>query len=269
VCIVHRGRYDDWTLPKGKLDPGEHPLVAACREVVEETGIRPVAGPRLPSTRYTVEDGPKEVHYWAMRAERGEFVPNDEVDALRWVPPEAADLTYDHDRTVLDAFAALPLPTTTIVLVRHARAGSREDWTGDDALRPLDDLGREQARRLGEILPWFGPRRILSADKVRCVETVRPAAAALGRDVEVDPRWDEEAHARNPERAAKLLRELAETGDPAVVCSQGGLIPDTVALLADADGVDLPSAHARKGHAWALTFARSRLVQADCLSPDD
>jgi 8-oxo-(d)GTP phosphatase len=269
VCIVHRGRYDDWTLPKGKLDPGEHPLVAACREVVEETGIRPVAGPRLPSTRYTVEDGPKEVDYWAMRAERGEFVPNDEVDAVRWVPPEAADPTYDHDRAVLDAFAALPLPTTTIVLVRHARAGSREDWTGDDALRPLDDRGREQARRLGEILPWFGPRRILSADKVRCIETVRPVAAALGRDVEVDPRWDEEAHARNPERAAKLLRALAEAGDPAVVCSQGGLIPDTVALLAAADGVDLPSAHAPKGHAWALTFARSRLVQADRLSPDD
>jgi 8-oxo-dGTP diphosphatase len=276
VAIVHRGRYDDWSFPKGKLDPGEHPLVAACREVVEETGLQPIVGPRLPSTRYTTAgpDGSpadKDVDYWAMRAAGGEFLPNDEVDALRWLPPAEAlsALTYAHDRAVLSAFAALPVPTTTIVLVRHAHAGSRDEWTGNDDLRPLHDRGREQARRLGEILPWFGPRRILSADKVRCIETVRPAAEKLGLDVVVDPRWDEEAHGRDPERAAELLRALAEGGEPAVVCSQGGLIPDTVALLAESDGIDVPSARTRKGNAWALSFAGSRLVAADCLRPGD
>jgi 8-oxo-dGTP pyrophosphatase MutT (NUDIX family)/phosphohistidine phosphatase SixA len=276
VAIVHRGRYDDWSFPKGKLDPGEHPLVAACREVVEETGLQPVVGPRLPSTRYTVDthDGGlagKDVDYWAMRADGGEFVANDEVDDLRWLPPAEAlsALTYTHDRDVLSAFATLPVPTTTIVLVRHARAGRREEWTGEDDLRPLDDRGREQARRLGEILPWYGPRRIVSADKVRCVETVRPTAEKLGLDVVVDPRWDEEAHGRDPDRAARLVRALAETGEPAVVCSQGGLIPDTVALLAYSDGIRLSSTRTRKGNAWALSFAGSRLVAADCVDPDD
>jgi 8-oxo-dGTP diphosphatase len=272
VAVVHRERYDDWSLPKGKLDPGEHPLVAACREVLEETGIRPVAGPRLPSTRYAVavdgEIAGKDVDYWAMRAADGDFVPNDEVDTLRWLSPSDARgaVTYEHDRKVLAGFAALPLPTTTIVLVRHAKAGSRHAWKGDDDQRPLDERGREQARRLAEILQWFGPTRILSAAKVRCVETVRPTAEKLGLDIEVDPLWDEESH---PERAAARLRDLAARGEPAIVCSQGGIIPEIVSLLAGEDGVDVGSGRTRKGNAWALSFSGGRLVTADCLAPDE
>jgi 8-oxo-dGTP diphosphatase len=271
VALAHRSRYDDWSLPKGKLDRGEHPLAAACREVVEETGIRPVAGRRLASTRYSVPvDGVlagKLVDYWSMRAQGGEFVPNDEVDALTWTPPEDAldAVTYRHDRTVLAGFLALPVHTTSLVLVRHAKAGSRVDWRGDDADRPLDEVGRRQARRLAEILPWFGPRRVLSAGKVRCVETVRPTAAALGLDIEIDPRWNEE---RDREPAVAALRDLAATGEPAVVCSQGGLIPEVLAALAEEDGLDLGSTKTRKGTAWALTFDGRRLVAADHLGAD-
>lgn len=273
VALVHRERYDDWSLPKGKLDPGEHPLAAACREVVEETGISPVVGPRLPSTRYTVDvrgfETAKHVDYWAMRAAGGEFTPNDEVHELRWMTPEEAvgAVTYRHDRRVLERFAALPTATTTIVLVRHGKAGSRRRWEGDDADRPLDDRGEEQARRLAEILPWFGPKRILSADKVRCAETVRPTAERLGLDVELDPRWSEEEHARHPDRAVALVRDLAAAGEPVVVCSQGGLIPDVVTTLAEDDGVRLATTAARKGSVWALTFTDRRLVIADHLEP--
>jgi 8-oxo-dGTP pyrophosphatase MutT (NUDIX family)/phosphohistidine phosphatase SixA len=274
VAVVHRSRYDDWTLPKGKLDPGEHPLVAACREVVEETGIRPVAGPRLPSTSYPVEFhgtvAEKTVDYWAMRAADGDFVTNDEVDALLWLSTDDAleQVTYAHDRAVLERFAALPLPYTTIVLVRHAKAGSRERWHGDDDARPLDDTGREQARRLAQILPWYGPEAILSADKVRCIETVRPTAEALGLPIQVDDRWDEEEHADDPARAAELVRDLAAKGEPVIVCSQGGLIPDTVARLADTDGLALASTSAHKGGVWTLTFSGRRLVAADYFRPD-
>lgn len=274
VAVVHRSRYDDWTLPKGKLHTGEHPIVAACREVVEETGIRPVLGPRLPSTGYTVETdgevGPKTVDYWAMRPGQGDFVPNDEVDDLSWLPTDDAlqKLTYSHDRAVLKAFAALPVPHTTVVLVRHGKAGSRRHWQGDDDARPLDDTGRHQARILAEILPWYGPKRVLSADKLRCIETVQPTAEVLGVPVEVDPRWDEEDHGRSPEQAAEMLRDIAEGGEPVVICSQGGLIPDTVANLADADGVPVRSASANKGGAWALTFSGRRLVAADYFRPD-
>jgi 8-oxo-dGTP diphosphatase len=271
VAVVHRSRYDDWSLPKGKLERGEHPLAGACREVLEETGIRPVVGRRLPSTEYSVMvDGTlagKLVDYWSMRAEHGDFVPNDEVDALKWTPPEEARdaVTYRHDRKVLEGFLALPVRTTTLVVVRHAKAGNRGEWRGDDAERPLDVVGRRQARRLAEILPWYGPRRVLSAAKVRCVETVRPTADALGLEVVVDRTWDEEM---DTEPAVGALRDLAETGEPVIVCSQGGLIPAVLARLAEEEDLELGSTKTRKGSAWALTFDGRRLVAADHLEVD-
>ena len=106
VLLVHRPRYDDWTFPKGKLDPGETFEDAALREVEEETGVRCTLGHQLPSTRYEVNGRPKLVRYWLMtpQAELG-FVPNDETDDLRWVTPDEARalLTYDRDRDVLAA----------------------------------------------------------------------------------------------------------------------------------------------------------------------
>ena len=104
VALVHRPRYDDWTLPKGKLDPGESFEDAAVREVEEETGIRGRLVRELPATTYNVIGRPKVVRYWLMDVEHeGSFVPNDETDQLRWVPADEALrlLTYDRDRDVL------------------------------------------------------------------------------------------------------------------------------------------------------------------------
>ena len=104
VALVHRPRYDDWTLPKGKLDPGESFEEAAVREVEEETGLRAQLVRELPSTSYEVNGRPKIVRYWLMEIdEAGPFVPNDETDELRWVPLDEALrlLTYDRDRDLL------------------------------------------------------------------------------------------------------------------------------------------------------------------------
>jgi 8-oxo-dGTP diphosphatase len=108
VLLVHRPRYDDWTLPKGKLDHGESYEEAALREVEEETGMRCTLGRELPRTQYRVGDRPKVVRYWLMTPEaETAFVPNDETDELRWVTPQEALelLTYDRDRDVLSAAA--------------------------------------------------------------------------------------------------------------------------------------------------------------------
>jgi 8-oxo-dGTP pyrophosphatase MutT (NUDIX family) len=107
VVLVHRPKYGDWTFPKGKLDPGETERQAALREVEEETGFRCVLGRRLRSTSYADAKGrPKQVDYWAMRIEGGEFRPNDEVDELRWVTVGQARelLSYGHDLDVLTSF---------------------------------------------------------------------------------------------------------------------------------------------------------------------
>ena len=108
VLLVHRPRYDDWTFPKGKLDPGESFEDAALREVEEETGVRCGLGHELPATRYEVRGRQKLVRYWLMAPESdADFVPNDETDEIRWATPEEARglLSYDHDRELLGLVA--------------------------------------------------------------------------------------------------------------------------------------------------------------------
>jgi 8-oxo-dGTP diphosphatase len=108
VLVVHRPRYDDWSLPKGKAEEGEDDLTTAHREVAEETGLNCEVGAELARIRYTDHNGrPKVVRYWAMTATNGTdtFVPNREVDKVAWLPVDeaAARLTYERDRPVLDA----------------------------------------------------------------------------------------------------------------------------------------------------------------------
>jgi 8-oxo-dGTP diphosphatase len=104
VAIVHRPRHGDWSLPKGKLDPGEGWETAALREVEEECGLRCALEDELPATDYLVADTPKRVRWWRMRVvEDLGFAPNDEVDELRWATPEEAAklLTYAPDRELV------------------------------------------------------------------------------------------------------------------------------------------------------------------------
>src|SRR5206468_4869070 len=104
VAVVHRPKYDDWSLPKGKLDPGETWEDAALREVAEEVGLRVRLGRELEPVRYTHDGRPKVVRYWLMEAdEDGEFVANDEVDEVRWLSPGEAQslLTHDRDRALV------------------------------------------------------------------------------------------------------------------------------------------------------------------------
>lgn len=107
VLLVHRPRYDDWTLPKGKLDDGESHAQAAVREVREETGFAVALGEEVARSGYTDARGrPKEVRYWAMTVVEGAFAPNDEVDEVAWLAPDDASerLTYPRDREVLAVF---------------------------------------------------------------------------------------------------------------------------------------------------------------------
>ena len=107
ILLVHRPKYDDWSLPKGKVDPGESDTDCAIREVWEETGLRCALGEELPGTSYADRRGrPKTVRYFAMQPLGGAFTPHQEVDEIAWLPVDEASrlLSYEHDAAVVAAF---------------------------------------------------------------------------------------------------------------------------------------------------------------------
>lgn len=205
VAVIHRPRYDDWSLPKGKVDPGETEPVTAVREVFEETGHRVHLGHRVASVSYPIDQRTKKVQYWSARSLGGSFAPNNEVDDLIWLPAAAAikKVSYPYDRKVLRRWAKQPADTKSVLIVRHGTAGSKSRFSGDDNLRPLDKKGRAQAEALVAQLAAFGPTDVYSADRVRCHQTVEPLAEELGVPIHNEPALTEEAYADNPKRARR------------------------------------------------------------------
>lgn len=260
-ALVHRPRYDDWTLPKGKADDGEEDRSTALREVLEETGFRCDLGPKITSVRYTDHLGrPKNVGYWLMYPLEGVFLPNSEVDELRWVDADEARslLSYVHDRAVLDAALAFDRP---IALVRHAKAGDRDAWTEDDRLRPLTKKGKMQAEELVGLFEDLEVDRVLSSPSVRCVQTVRPVA--LARHVTVEER-DELAEGASVGAALDLLRS---TGGGVVASSHGDVIPAVVTALATHGVEVLGPLEWKKGSTWLLERDGGLVTSARYLPP--
>jgi 8-oxo-(d)GTP phosphatase len=267
VAVIHRPRYDDWSLPKGKVDPGETEPVTAVREIHEETGYRAHLGRRLTAVSYPVEQGEKKVRYWAARTIDGEFAPNDEVDQLIWLPVKEAmkRLGYPHDRKVLRRFTKQRADTRTLLVVRHGTAGTKARYKGDDRQRPLDKHGRAQAESLVWQLLAFGATDVYAADRTRCHQTVEPLADELGVTVGNEPALTEEAYADNRKRARQRVLEIAAGPGTPVICTQGRVIPDLIAWWCDRDGVRPDKSRNRKGSTWVLSMADDRLVAADHL----
>jgi 8-oxo-(d)GTP phosphatase len=275
VAIVHRPRYDDWSIPKGKLAAGESELEGALREVFEETGYRVRPGRGLGEVRYLKgssngESREKIVHYWVMEAVGGAFTPSREVDELMWLSPEGAEalLTRSTDREILGRFSGGPVRTGTVLLVRHASAGNRDDWKGDDRVRPLDETGRDQAQELVRLLSRFEVQRIVSADNLRCVETLKPLGDSIGLEVKEEPLLSDQGFPGNEEHALEVVRALGDHGEAVAVCSQREVIPEVVRRLADSDGVAVsePDKY-KKASVWALSFDGRRLAGAEYFPP--
>lgn len=265
VAVIHRPRYDDWSLPKGKVDPGETEPVTAAREVVEETGHRVHLGRRLGVVTYPVDKRVKKVRYWAARSLGGEFTPGEEVDELIWVPVKAAieKLGYKHDREILSHFAEHPADTETVLVVRHGTAGQKARFSGDDTQRPLDKKGRAQANALVGQLLAFGATDVYAADRLRCHQTVAPLADELNAAIHNEPVLTEETYAENPGPARDRVFEIAATSGTPVICTQGKVIPELIAWWCERDGVQPDKSRNRKGSTWALSLAGGRLVAAD------
>lgn len=243
VALVHRPRYDDWSWPKGKLDPGEDWTTAASRETWEETGLRARLGRPLPAAEYVVLDRlgapqSKVVRYWAATTTGAGRLLN-EIDEVAWLSPTAAHSRLDYSRdqdqllAVVRADQQRTLDTWPLAIVRHAKATPRSDWHGsDDRLRPLLSVGRQRATQLVPILSAYGIERFVTSSSTRCAETLEPAARAARRSLRMRDDLSEECFEERPHAAMDRLDRVLRKRRPATICSHGPLLPPLLEALA-------------------------------------
>jgi 8-oxo-dGTP diphosphatase len=248
VALIHRARYDDWSWPKGKQDPGETLPETAVREIAEETGLKIRLGVPLHVARYTVGKGePKEVHYWAARVSdkalaASTFEPSEEVASVEWRSPAEARklLTYVFDQQVLDQLVDLRaknlLQTKPVIVLRHAKATPRSEWKGgrgvDDGHRPLLAEGLAQAEKLKPLLAAFGIKRLITSPWVRCRSTIEPFAKERKLKLIERHQLSEFGNAKGPKRTANVVGDVIEDGRASVICSHRPALPTVLAKMA-------------------------------------
>lgn len=275
VCLVHRPTHRDWSLPKGKLDSGEHVATAAWRETVEETGEHVALGVPLPPHFYVVEGKLKRVDYWVGQATHGGpgFRPNREIDELAWLSPPAAveKLTYRRDRDLVKEALRSPA-TSPLVILRHGAATQRARWgKRDDSKRPLAARGRRQAEALSNVLAAFGVVSLHSSDAKRCVQTLDPYARSIRVKVALEPALSERSFQANPTRALERMCELALVQRPVVICTHRPLLPDLIRQVrreldvarSDALDADLPPGGLIVFHRHAFGHNRMRVAAVE------
>lgn len=238
VLLVHRPRYNDWSLPKGKINPDEYLAGCAVRETREEAAVDVQLGLPLDRISYPIVNGTKAVTYWRARLVReGIHKPNDEVDEVLWLPASEAieQVTYDDERPLIAQALELPEATTPLVILRHGKAMLRANWTGRDRARTLDERGRRQSRLLVPLLEAFGVGRLASSSAVRCLKTLQPYAKANRLEVEGWSTLTEEEGAKNPKAVATLMKRLArqaaESGVPLAICGHRPVLPLMLAAI--------------------------------------
>lgn len=264
VLLVHRPKYDDWSFPKGKLDPGEHITTAAVREVAEETGLDIRLGPPLSTQRYQVENGErrmKRVHYWLGRVVGGDdvsgYAVNDEIDQVAWFPLDKARerLDYDYDRATLLEHEQVRKKSWPLVILRHGRARARKGWSKDDRERPLTKAGEFQAEQVVPVLGAYGVTHILTSSSRRCWRTVAPYADVAALEMEdTDDLSEEDA---TPEVVGEQVQGLLALREASVLCTHRPVLP----LVYDALGLD--HAALRPGAVLVVHHRKGRVVAVE------
>ncbi|MFZ4107978.1 MAG: NUDIX hydrolase [Candidatus Planktophila sp.] len=267
VALIHRPRYDDWSLPKGKRDGSESMIACAYRELMEETGYTSIFGPELGEVTYVVDGISKIVKYWsAQAAEEPTGKPDPlEVDLIEWHSPADArkKLTLDDDRSVIDFFLEFGTGTTPLVLLRHAKAVKREDWDGDDGDRPLAHLGQLQAKRiLTNFLP-YGIEQVHSSDAMRCIETIEPMSRSLNMHPIFSTDLSEYRFAKDKEAALDYAQDLMDAGHSAIICSHNPILPKLLKKLIGKKNFKQLDQELKPAEAWVLHHRDGEIIAID------
>jgi 8-oxo-dGTP diphosphatase len=234
IAVIHRPRYDDWSIPKGKVENNESHIAAGYREILEETGYESIFGPEIGEVIYEFEGAPKEVRYWSAEATVKSGAPDlEEVDQIEWLSPKKAKekLSNKDDRQVVDFFLDFGADTFPIILLRHAKALKRDDWDGDDGDRPLAHRGQLQAKRLLPIYLPYGVSEFHTSDALRCIETIDPMVRSLEKTPIFSADLSEYGYAKDKEAPLDYVQDLMDRGISAIVCSHNPIIPKLVKKL--------------------------------------
>ncbi|MFD1212812.1 NUDIX domain-containing protein [Arthrobacter sp. GCM10027362] len=238
VLLIHRPKYKDWSWPKGKLNAGETTPECAVREVREEIQVDLQLGIPLPTVHYRVPSGIKEVFYWAARLQDTEPVPDgSEVDKIMWCSVDEALplLTNPSDREPLEelitAHSRGDLETYPFIVVRHAKAKPRSNWSKAEGERPLAATGRRQAMAVCRMLTAWRPKRIATSPWVRCVQTVAPYASAQQLKIRSVPQLTEHAAERKPKKARAAIEALLDKNKSTAVCTHRPVLPQVIKVL--------------------------------------
>ncbi len=266
IAVIHRPKYNDWTIPKGKVELNESSIACAYREVIEETSIETEFGMYLGEVKYQSLDGPKQVSFWSAQVvKENTFTPNSEVDEIKWVEAAKAAkfLSLESDKEILSKFNKLKYESKPLVLLRHAKALSRDEWQGDDDDRPLDSLGQMQAKRLLSIYQAFNLEQIHTSDAIRCYDTVEPMAKALGLRLEVSNNLSESAFKKDKEDAFDYARDLIKSDKRALLCSHNPILPKVLNKLTKKSDVESDEEKLYPADAWVIHRIGKEVIQID------
>ena len=239
--LIYRGYRDDWTFPKGKVDPGEHIISAAIREVREETGFAVQLGIPLPTATYLKNNLQKDVFYWHAKLLAGTFAKNEEVNEIKWQNFEKTRklLSYEHDVEILEA-AAQAIETSPLIVLRHTQAIKRAEWAVDkdslaefDARRPLTAVGRIQANGLVPALAAFGIQLLHTSDSRRCRDTLGPYSSARSIPITLEDTLSEERHLENPKKALNRVAQILKSELPLAICTHRPVLPTIMEALSN------------------------------------
>lgn len=270
VALIHRPRYDDWSLPKGKLEIGETALQCAYREVLEETGIRATFTRQLDTIDYEESGEVKRVKYWAAHCALNniEFAPNEEVDQMRWLPATQAleQATHDSDKSIIETFMNQEQHTDTLIILRHTKSLERGDWDEADSHRTLDETGFDQAQLLIKHLAPFAIDELYTSDYTRCVQTVTPLAHARGLSITTVPSLNEESFELDPEKAISFANALKQDEKNILICSHNPVIPSMLRGILNTKLKNKDLIKLEPGDAWIVHRVRGEIVGLDYLS---
>jgi 8-oxo-dGTP diphosphatase len=269
IALVHRPRYDDWSLPKGKIDENETALACAYREVFEETGIKARFTRQLGAVEYEDNGAQKRVKYWVAQAlGASDFVANEEVDQLRWLKPtDSIELaTHQSDKEMIERFLEIEGPTDTLIILRHTKALERGDWDGDDSLRTLNENGIAQAQALINHLAPFAIDEIYTSDFTRCVQTVSPLGESRGLVVSKVPSLNEATFESDPERSISFANALKQDERNILICSHNPVIPTMLRGILNTKLKNKDLIKLEPGDAWLVHRVKGEIVALDYLA---